>query len=225
MNTQPIEKQITSAHSLDVQGEPWLTIQGEGIFAGRRAVFVRLAGCQYLCPACDSDYTSNRNHWEYDALVERIGRFKEELVVITGGEPFRQPLRTLTDLLLHKAHIVQIETNGGLFQELSYLHGGLHIVCSPKSRHVDERLLPYISAWKYVVQHGHVNDRGLPHDTLGRTDPVFQAPENHPAPIYVQPLDEGDPEKNALNIQIAVQSVLNHGHQLCLQIHKIAGLP
>lgn len=226
MNTQPIEKQIHSSHVLSVQGLPWLTIQGEGPYGGRRAVFVRLGGCQLRCEMCDTDYTSNRQDWEPGELVKAISEIgKKDMVVITGGEPYRQPLGTFVDLLLHQQRLVQIETNGGLFQVLNYRHGGLCVVCSPKTGGIDERLLPFIRAWKYVVQHGKTNDRGLPTSTLGRENPVYLPPVDHPAPIYVQPLDEGDVEKNALNLKTAVQCVLEHDYTLCLQMHKLAGLP
>jgi len=223
VNTQPIEKQIHTAYKFTVQGEPWLTIQGEGPFVGRRAVFVRLGGCNLLCPMCDADYTSDRRDWEIEELAATIEKYETPFVVLTGGEPFRQPIGPLLERLLQNNR-VQIETNGSLFQPIPE-HPMLTVVCSPKGRYVNPELIPRISAWKYVVQHGQVNERGLPLTTLGRTDPVFLPPEGTVAPIYVQPLDEYEMGKNKLNMQTAVDSVLRFGHILCLQTHKIAGLP
>ena len=52
MNTQPTEKR-TNSQNLDIT-EIFFTIQGEGPFSGHRAVFIRLAGCNLQCPACDT---------------------------------------------------------------------------------------------------------------------------------------------------------------------------
>jgi len=224
-NNQPIEKQDAGdGRTLNVQGVPWLTIQGEGPFSGRRAVFVRLGGCNLNCPHCDADYTSDRRDWTVEELMTTVAQYDTPFVVITGGEPFRQPIQLFVVEMLRKGWRVQIETNGTVYRWLPFEHPRLSIVCSPKSRHVDPKLELYISAWKYVVQHDNVNDKGLPQSTLGRSDPVY-TPAETTKPIYVQPLDEYEMGKNSLNMQTAVDAVLKHGYILCLQTHKIAGLP
>ena len=62
INSQAIEK---SAHyttrSYDVHSI-FPTIQGEGPFVGQPAIFIRLAGCNLQCPACDTDYTLSLIH-------------------------------------------------------------------------------------------------------------------------------------------------------------------
>jgi organic radical activating enzyme len=50
-------------------------------------------------------------------------------------------------------------------------------------------------------------------------------PEGYKHRIYVQPLDEQDPEANHRNLIACREVCLQHGYTLCLQLHKIAGLP
>lgn len=109
------------------------TIQGEGPFTGDRAVFLRLAGCNLQCPACDTDYTTNRRSHTAPEIVELIKNCIEvsgmlwkkdisstrdtnnnPLIVITGGEPLRQSHALMVDLLplLLPSFRVQLETNG-----------------------------------------------------------------------------------------------------------------
>jgi 7-carboxy-7-deazaguanine synthase len=88
------------------------TIQGEGPSAGRRAVFLRLGGCNLTCLGCDTPYTwrwsadlPHRDDTVYDARTELrrithsdiaeqinaiVGERKHTLLVITGGEPLLQ---------------------------------------------------------------------------------------------------------------------------------------
>ena len=126
------------------------TIQGEGPHAGRPAVFVRLAGCNLTCPACDTDYTSTRDRMSVHHVINRIATVNPvvdtpTLVVITGGEPFRQDITELINRLLEFSHEVQIETNGTLWRKsMSNIrpNHSLQIVCSPKTPLLNERTVP-----------------------------------------------------------------------------------
>jgi organic radical activating enzyme len=166
INTQKREAVLKDKKVLEVC-DVWRTIQGEGPFAGLPAVFVRLAGCNLNCPACDTDYTSNRMSIRPEQLVERI-QYKQTggLVVFTGGEPLRQNIGIATKLLYRLGYTVQIETNGMLYRD-DMEYNGLTIVCSPKSPIIHEKLQPLIRAVKYVVQAGFVDVDGLPTRTLG----------------------------------------------------------
>src|SRR5262245_19999182 len=114
MNQQPIEKRVKQGTPLQVHSI-FNTIQAEGPFCGTPASFVRLAVCALQCPACDTDYTSFRANMQTSLILEEIQRFRSHgLVVITGGEPFRQDLGPLIDKLVKAGYYVQIETNGSL---------------------------------------------------------------------------------------------------------------
>jgi hypothetical protein len=73
--------------------EVFYTLQGEGCCAGQPAVFVRLGGCNLGCFWCDTEFESSSDQPTLDQLVERVGQLRPavcDLVVLTGGEPFRQ---------------------------------------------------------------------------------------------------------------------------------------
>jgi len=102
--------------------EVFLSLQGEGLYAGEPTVFVRFQGCNLLvgCSWCDTAYAQNSEKGA-EMAVEKI---KEEVrnllphfkswVCITGGEPLYQPdgLRELIRGLKSWGYRVEIETNG-----------------------------------------------------------------------------------------------------------------
>ena len=114
--------------------ELFYSLQGEGPFAGRPAVFVRLSRCLApLCPWCDTAFAWQPGSLiEEDALVEKIIAYNCSFVVITGGEPFLQwssGLQFLEDALIGGGCFIQYETSGKL--ELPRKSKGF-TVCSPK---------------------------------------------------------------------------------------------
>lgn len=223
LNNQPPEARTNLDGRLDVIGS-WLTIQGEGPFVGTPAVFVRLAGCQLQCPACDTRYTEGRYWREPEELLAEIEKIRPDgLVVLTGGEPFRQNIAPLAHKLWGRGYTVQIETNGGIYRE-DFPFSLVAVVCSPKGA-IRKELRPHIAAWKYVVKAGSIDEAdGLPISALDMpTRPA--RPEGSKAPVYIQPCDQNDPEANQRNLEAAKESCFRHGHRLCLQLHKILGLP
>lgn len=234
LNKQPIEKRDFSADgSLDVHSI-FRTIQGEGPFCGTPAVFVRLAGCNLQCPWCDTEYTAGRKRMNASLIVLQVAELQSGgLVVITGGEPFRQDLRELLRALEMAGYYVQIETNGTLAPteykyRLNYAQRmGVYIVCSPKTGRVHPYIFDNACCLKYVVEDGDVREEdGLPLHALGHTANPYVArpPALWERPIYVQPMDSKDVEQNARNMQTAVASCLKFNYILQLQVHKYLGL-
>ena len=232
-NTQkPMKKSKHAQGHLDVF-KAFYTIQAEGPFAGNPAVFVRLVGCNLQCPLCDTDYTSNVDEYSPEELLRKVEELAPEhctLVVITGGEPFRQNLIPLASILSDHGFIVQIETNGTMIDEAwvdfvcnDPLGLFVHTVISPKTVAVSKhcRVLER-SYWKYVLEADHVDaNDGLPTRVLGYDRVPCKPPLF--AKTYIQPLDmhDGNPTPH---LQAAVESSLKHGHILTLQSHKVAGL-
>ncbi len=118
--------------------EIFYTLQGEGINAGRPAVFCRFSGCNLwtgraqdrakaVCTFCDTDFvgTNGLHGGKYTApqLAQQIAALwpplseKEagsRLVVCTGGEPLLQLDAPLIEALHALQFEIAIETNGTL---------------------------------------------------------------------------------------------------------------
>ena len=226
-NEQPMEKyRDSNGISLDVQSIFW-TIQGEGPFSGHPAVFIRLAGCNLQCPGCDTDYTSKRHMMTMPDVVDQVFFYnkleKPCLVVITGGEPFRQNITPLANRLLQCGYQVQVETNGTLAPPDKFPSRAV-IVCSPKAGKINQTLMPEINAFKYVLHKDSQHpDDGLPIQALGHTAKPFVArpPARDTRPVYLQPMDVQDIVENQDNTKAVADACMKHGYILQLQVHKI----
>jgi 7-carboxy-7-deazaguanine synthase len=238
LNTQPPEKRVSRPDGyLDVVGTPFLTIQGEGPFSGLPAVFVRLAGCNLQCPDCDTDYTSDRRLVHPDDLRREVlmagncglpgGSRYPFLVVITGGEPFRQEIGPFVRSLLADHHTrVQIETNGSLYLEDFPYCGDVTIVCSPKVGVVHPELRPYIKNLKYVVEAGKTGEyTQAPLHVLGNDASVAGPWTGFRGTVWVSPADQQNEECLKANIDECVRLAFAHGYRVSLQAHKIMGVP
>jgi organic radical activating enzyme len=232
MNQQQLEKSFLHPKGYLEVHSVFYTIQGEGPFTGHAAVFVRLAGCNLQCPACDTDYTSSRYSVSPNTVLALVqDQASKGLVVITGGEPFRQDIEMLVRLLLLKGYFVQVETNGtlapgftGVFSKDTTRRDCAFIVCSPKTTKINPALESEACAFKYVIKAGAYRDEdGLPTEALDHPckTHVHRPPSTFKGPVYIQPLDEKDSRLNYVNTQAAVRSCQRFGHVLQLQIHKI----
>jgi len=115
--------------------ECFLTLQGEGVQSGSRAVFLRFAGCNLWsgreqdrataqCNFCDTDFvgTDGEGGGKFKAADDLAARVEalwgegrdERLVVITGGEPMLQLDPALIEALHGRGFRVAVETNGTL---------------------------------------------------------------------------------------------------------------
>jgi 7-carboxy-7-deazaguanine synthase (Cx14CxxC type) len=115
--------------------EAFLTLQGEGVQAGSRAVFLRFAGCNLWsgretdrataqCNFCDTDFVGTDGEGggkfaDADTLAGHIAALwgegeERRLVVITGGEPMLQLDSPLIDALHARDFRIAVESNGTL---------------------------------------------------------------------------------------------------------------
>lgn len=234
MNQQKIEKRSKRTDDLLAVHSIFHTIQGEGPFCGTPAVFIRLAGCNLQCPQCDTDYSSKRQSASALQILASVAMWaRRGLVVITGGEPFRQNLTELLTVLTNCGYYVQIETNG-TFAPSTFDYNfstdkrrGAYIVCSPKTGRVNHIIEQYACAMKYVMSASSVDDQdGLPIQALDHPVErrVARPTKNFTGLVYLQPLDVKDPIQNQLNLEAVVKSCMTYGHILQLQVHKLIGM-
>tara|TARA_R110001583_G_scaffold2751_12_gene19404 strand:- start:26 stop:703 length:678 start_codon:yes stop_codon:yes gene_type:complete len=115
--------------------ELFQTIQGEGVYTGVPAIFVRLQGCDVGCAWCDTKHTwevdpakksdlilltdksNESDRWADSSAKEIVNEIKRlgysaNLIVITGGEPCMYDLRELTQVLHEFGFEIQLETSG-----------------------------------------------------------------------------------------------------------------
>ena len=204
--------------------ECFLTLQGEGVQTGSRAVFLRFAGCNLWsgreqdrasaqCTFCDTDFVGTDGEGggkfgepdELAAHVEELwgdGR-ENRLVVITGGEPMLQLDTALVDALHARGFRIAVETNGTLTAT-----AGIDWICvSPK-------------AGTDVVQRSG-NELKLVWPQQGIEPAEIEAWEfDH---FLVQPMDCAEREEA---LDAAVRLAMERPRwRLTLQTHKVIGLP
>ena len=213
-NTIPIRGIKRSNGDVLEVNDMFLTIQGEGIYVGHSAFFIRLSGCNLQCSFCDTDYEdfTEMSVQEIVAKVENT-KFGGNLVVITGGEPFRQTLNPLCTSLVEKGYVVQLESNGVLYNEIPEQ---VKIVCSPKNisgkySSLNAKILPRITAFKFIISASNHYYNYVP--DLGQKE--------YNIPVYVQPMDEYDKKLNDDNLQLVIRIAKEYGYIVSLQTHKI----
>ena len=188
--------------------EIFYSLQGEGYHSGEAAVFVRLSGCNLRCPFCDTAHEGGEAMDEAEVVAE-VAKYPARLVVVTGGEPSLQLTATLVEALHAAGRRVAVETNG-------------------------TRLLPSNVDWVTLSpKDAYVGRQAVP--VLTRADElkvVFDG-EHEPAAYetievvhrFLQPMDCGDPVRNARITAAAVDYIGRHPQwRLSLQIHKMINI-
>lgn len=203
--------------------EIFLTLQGEGAQAGRRAVFCRFAGCNLwtgreqdrakaICQFCDTDFvgtdgTLGGKYADAAALAGAIagswGKGEaDRYVVLTGGEPMLQVDAALIDALHAAGFTIAIESNG-----THAVPRSIDWICiSPKAG--SELVQKSGDELKLVWP-----QPGSDVETLASLDFTH---------LLIQPLD--DP-RAAANVQACIDLVMADPRwRLSLQAHKSLGL-
>jgi 7-carboxy-7-deazaguanine synthase len=203
--------------------EMFLTLQGEGMQAGRRAVFLRFAGCNLwsgrevdrdaaICRFCDTDFvgTDGSGGGKFahaEALAQAVvGMWGDgepnRYVVITGGEPLLQLDAALIEALHGCSFEIAVETNGTIAAP-----PGIDWICvSPKA------------GSETVQRVGHELKLVWP-----QAGSDWQAMEGWDFAHYlVQPMDGPDLKANQ---QACIDFILAHPRwRLSLQTHKFLGI-
>ncbi len=186
--------------------EIFYSVQGEGLWTGTPAVFVRLAGCNLACDFCDTDYAAKR----FAGVAEIVRAVRElggdcPMVVLTGGEPLAQTESlALIEALRGDGRRVHIESNGTIFTPLP---DDVWLCVSPKER-VDARMARRANEAKLIV------DERVPEEHLA----LFE----DKATILLQP--EGNAPSNVV-VALAYAKANPRRFRLSLQTHKFIGVP
>jgi 7-carboxy-7-deazaguanine synthase (Cx14CxxC type) len=204
--------------------ELFLTLQGEGAQTGRRAVFLRFAGCNLwsgreqdrasaVCSFCDTDFvgTDGPGGGKFanpEVLADAVAAcwgdaLLHRLVVCTGGEPLLQLDTPLVEALHARGFEIAIETNGT--QEAP---PGIDWICvSPKA---DAPLKLTAGQELKLV---YPQPKAMPERFEGLDFQHF----------FLQPMDG---PAQAENIRAAIAYCLDHPKwRLSLQTHKLTGIP
>ena len=129
-NNKPVPFENYYNGSLDIV-KIFKTIQGEGPYAGTPAIFIRLGGCNLKCKFCDTEFDNYKN-LSINTIINKVKVLAQDkigLIVITGGEPLRQDIKELCDILIDENFQVQIETNASLYRDINK---AVTIIASPK---------------------------------------------------------------------------------------------
>ncbi len=223
----------------------WRTLQGEGVFAGRPAVFVRFVGCNMWsgyeadrrrdsertgagCPAwCDTDFTGEGSlSYSADELALRAAEIGGPIrfCVLTGGEPLLQTDAGLIRALHQAGFEVAVETNGSVRLENACRDASTGeslppdwVVCSPKLPE-DRLVLEWFDELKLVVPDYHPSGYRRFASRL-RKHPLGSG--GLPA-LWLQP-EDGPRYEQAR--RLAVETALAHPEwRVSVQTHKIIGV-
>jgi len=210
--------------------EIFYTLQGEGMNAGRPAVFCRFSGCNLwtgreadrhkaVCQFCDTEFVGvgpdGGRFSTADALADAVlarwptverGRAAggRPLVVCTGGEPLLQLDEPAIDALHARGLETAVETNG-----THPAPAGLdHICVSPKAG--ASLILTRGDELKLVYPQLHPDGDPSRYVALDFRE------------FFLQPLDTGDTESTRVNTRAALAYCLEHPRwRLGLQTHKL----
>lgn len=101
--------------------EIFSSIQGEGVYVGKRHLFVRFWNCNLDCRYCDTDFKGPYTETDGAQLLARVERWLAEAgpfdaVSLTGGEPllWSRFLKTVLPEIKRMSQRVYLETNGTL---------------------------------------------------------------------------------------------------------------
>jgi organic radical activating enzyme len=185
------------------------SIQGEGVWTGIPATFIRLQGCNLRCPWCDTKDTwsgASKDMTPSDIL----SKIHFEHVIITGGEPLLHDLTDLLERLDTANKKIHIETNGTQPWKESYPTDAW-ITVSPKMESdysIHSSLQARVNEYKFVVDDAFNPDRVADYLSY-KSQIIYLSPEN------VRP----EMVKKAIDI------VYKYPHcRLMVQVHKLIGV-
>lgn len=207
----------------------FLTKQGEGIHAGRWAVFCRFSGCNLwsgdedtrqhaLCRLCDTDFKGvdgiGGGHLSAHAIAQKANalwkthkRKEQKRIVCTGGEPLLQLDDNLIETLHKENFHIHVETNGTLAAPC----GIDWLTVSPKAG-------THLRLWQ-----GDELKIVLPQEGWQAQDIEKFRQKGTFKHYFLQPRDDGLQLRHAA--QLMAYCAQNPAWRLSLQLHKLWNIP
>ncbi|MCC8368137.1 7-carboxy-7-deazaguanine synthase QueE [Xenorhabdus sp. PB61.4] len=212
--------------------EMFQTLQGEGVFTGVPAVFIRLQGCPVGCSWCDTKHT-----WEKEAdkqqamenilvksqdsdtwgaatpeqiinLFTRQG-YTARHIVITGGEPCLYDLRPLTEALENAGYQCQIETSG---THAIHCTDKTWVTVSPKVKmRGGYKVLPEAMNRANEIKHPVGRER----DIESLDDLLTMLDENNRPIIALQPISQKEEAT-----RLCIETCIARNWRFSMQTHK-----
>lgn len=184
--------------------EIFYSLQGEGVWTGTPAVFVRFSGCNLRCDFCDTTHECF-SLMSLDEIMAEVTSHPALTVILTGGEPSLQVDSPLIDALHAAGRRIHIETNG-----TRPLPPGIDwVTLSPKGAPL---ALTRADELKVVFQ------GPTPYAPQG-VDPLAVASQVDATHLLLQPC-------SGANIPLAVTFVKTHPRwRLSLQTHRLIDIP
>ncbi|PHM67377.1 7-carboxy-7-deazaguanine synthase QueE [Xenorhabdus stockiae] len=212
--------------------EMFQTLQGEGVFTGVPAVFIRLQGCPVGCSWCDTKHT-----WEKEAdkqqsmenilvksqdsdtwgaatpeqiinLFTRQG-YTARHIVITGGEPCLYDLRPLTESLENAGYQCQIETSG---THAIHCTDKTWVTVSPKVKmRGGYKVLPEAMNRANEIKHPVGRER----DIESLDDLLTMLDENNRPVIALQPISQKEEAT-----RLCIETCIARNWRFSMQTHK-----
>ncbi|MBR1618182.1 7-carboxy-7-deazaguanine synthase QueE [bacterium] len=212
--------------------EIFSSIQGEGLYVGRKHLFIRFCGCNLNCKYCDTDF-SNENSKFYSPfeLFCKIQNEDSEFISLTGGEPLLHKdflYEFLNNYKIGLKKKIYLETNGTLYNELSQIIDFVDIVAmdiklesatGQENRFSDNEKFLEISHKKEVFLKIVVDNK------INQTEieKVVAIAKKYSTPIVLQPKMPIEPEVNLENIFQKFYSIYKNV-LLIPQTHKFLNL-
>lgn len=201
------------------------SIQGEGVNAGIPMLFIRLAGCNKMCPWCDTDMTK----WSVETMttiMDAVENSPAKWVCITGGEPALQVDLPLILNIWQRGKSIAIETNGSVFND--NFAGVNHLTISPKIEWMPDRPgEDPVAYWDVHPNYArvHVHEMRFTVAPFNPIEPEVPAILERVDQVCISPVFDKNNEIDPM-IQGYVFNLL-HEHpewRLSVQLHKLLGI-
>lgn len=214
------------------------TVQGEGPATGKRASFVRFAGCNLACTWCDTPYSWDWTRFDHDEeshkrvpsdIAEEVMKHGTDLVIVTGGEPMLQQ-RGIIELrsCLGPTFAIHVETNGTILPSERTQDAVDLFVVSLKLSHAGDdetsRIKEHaLAEYAELAWNGEAIFKFVA-ATVSDLDEITHITTTHRIPreaVWVMP-EGATREQHVRHLEALVTPIIERGWNVATRLHVIA---